>query len=79
MNKYQQALSDIYVKTNCEYSGMTDDIATLLELVIRATPKKPHLSDKNLSMYNCPNCESTTLNGGDDYCIDCGQALDWSK
>ena len=66
----------------------------LQELIDKATPKKPMLNhiatkfDKLIGQqttYICPECRNACLvkcapNGRNqnNYCYDCGQALDWS-
>lgn len=37
-------------------------------------PKKP-INRKGTTYFHCPVCEGNRLN---NYCADCGQALDWS-
>ena len=48
----------------------------VLELVDRATPKKPELLYPQV--YECPVCNDSLLRSN-LYCPSCGQALDWSK
>lgn len=101
MNKYQEALNRI--KTAPSFMGGTDlykthlnsserflqDIATLQELVDKATPKKikKPMSVEDMGYYSCPVCDGCHYNPLDDmswrlskanYCPECGQKLDWS-
>ena len=72
---------------------MSGDIATLLNLVEKATPKKPKIEKHPYSIdyesslvdkYFCPNCnqflrEVAGYHLNKNYCDKCGQALDWSE
>lgn len=65
----------------CQGTGCTPR-AMLQELVDRATPKKPYGTNgdwANLSMNRCPYCKAYPLSPNDDYCPNCGQAIDWSE
>ena len=46
------------------------------------TPKKPYSEEKDDLIPVCPNCGESkglyNLNGSNDYCSNCGQAIDWS-
>ena len=51
------------------------DIA--IEAIEKQIPKKPI---KWYSEYICPGCSADLyIENEDDYCTDCGQALDWSE
>ena len=71
MNKYEKALLSISTFKNTSMM-CGKSLKDLRELVERATPKK---------LFNgieCPHCNwinKTKKN----YCLDCGQALDWSE
>ena len=44
-------------------------------------PKKPYGTNGDwakLSMNRCPYCKAYPLSPNDDYCSNCGQAIDWS-
>ena len=83
MNKYQEALSSIlftlHLRVKPKILGNCEDenLEVLQELVDRATPKKP-IYESKLSRYGyrCPICE---LFVDDDFCKNCGQAIDWSE
>lgn len=103
MNKYQEALNTIsdtltyyMVRKDLELLPSDNEIyeamATLRELVERATPKKPEIKElirkdnyrdgTNIPRYDwwCPNCNLEHMSGNDfKYCPSCGQALDWSE
>lgn len=93
MNKYQEAylgieqfievcIGDLY---DYENSQIRRDMETIVELVDKATPKKPSSLEKN--KYSCPSCSMafelrTSVKNmfvNNQYCDVCGQALDWSK
>ena len=48
----------------------------LKELVDKATPKKPYYPELYPSA-SCPVCKSNL--GDNNFCRECGQAIDWSK
>lgn len=101
MNKYKEALNTIsdtltyyMVRKDLELLPSDNEIyeamATLRELVERATPKKPEIKElirkdnyrdgTNIPRYDwwCPNCNLEHMSGkGFKYCPTCGQALDW--
>ena len=85
MNKYQEALD--FVKKHLDSKQDLEKVEVLQELVDKTTPKKPinrinYRTDINA--YYCPNCNGFICNyydkdnERDDYCCNCGQALDWS-
>ncbi len=90
MNKYQEALdrimNDDYDFPNDYYgedraTAMERDEETLQKLIERATPKKPlHevmlFCDEYIETRLCPNCNEN-LPFKCNYCMDCGQSLDW--
>ena len=87
MNKYQEALDNLYRRSTDThfYIPMGEDKLwknTLQELVDKATPKKtikePIIRDKYRQYKNyCPVCKQELLILG-DYCLHCGQKVDWS-
>ena len=91
--KYQEAL-DSLKDTKCDeinnckqcsltnYCGHYQCIKTLQELVDKATPKKTikeHIIRDGYRQYKnyCPICKQELLILG-NYCLHCGQAVDWS-
>lgn len=83
MNKYEKKLG--WIK-NYEYDSL-DELKEIVELVERATPKKPlNISEqyafKPLKVGSCPKCNGYVSNDKSLYFHDekdCGQALDWSE
>ena len=73
-----------YVDDN--YYDLTE-MNTLLELVIRLTPKKvigrksveydPYYNEWRTKGVKCPSCNTELFY--ENYCPKCGQALDWGK
>ena len=61
--------------------GILIDKRMIEELIKKATPKKP-LTYKQKSHGKeclCPNCENLIYSSNsEDYCSNCGQAIDWS-
>jgi len=47
---------------------------TLKETVEKQIPKKP-INREGTTYFYCPVCDGNRLN---NYCADCGQAIDWS-
>jgi rubrerythrin len=91
MNKYQEAVSILRNDTNHLYNTTDgdqhqdhrEDVERLQELVDRATPKKIiHLkSEKNSCIrerFDCPVCGKTIRFKDNNFCPNCGQALDGS-
>lgn len=52
----------------------TDMLLMCKEALEKQIPKKPKNSEGTTYFY-CPYCDSNNIN---EYCGDCGQALDWS-
>ena len=85
MSKYTEALSSIYftmhnrVKPRALGHCEDKNLELLEELVERATPKKP-TSEKEI-FYLCPVCNEFVGDeyDSDNYCHNCGQAIDWSE
>ena len=92
MNKYQEALGNLY-KIRGEtykvyqkgkewkeeikkYDAVGENLHTLQELVDKATPKMVKKFAENAG--DCPNCDRIVRNYNHSYCPYCGQALDWS-
>jgi len=84
MNKYQEALDFIIAATNGG-NGMVKELNALQELVDKATPKKPIIRrGYSIEYYHCPNCNAFIAYCDDeddyhDYCVFCGQAIDWEN
>lgn len=88
MNKYKSALSDIMCCV--PYGKLKEQEEILIELVEKATPKKPFKknraylycpdgSKKEIYLAHCPNCKDIIEDYVyHSYCPICGQALDWS-
>ena len=85
MSKYKEALSSIYFTMHNRVKpralGRCEDknLELLEELVERATPKKP-TSEEEI-FYLCPVCNELVGDeyDSDNYCHNCGQAIDWSE
>jgi hypothetical protein len=89
MNKYQDALNNLKkVTCNCKLTDLI--IATLQELVDKATPKKPiihYVEMFGTYLVSCPTCSfglfSDEVIANRMYkarhCANCAQALDWSE
>ena len=72
MNKYEKELEDI------KSIILPIELLHLQELVERATPKK--VKQAKDMLYECPVCKNYTPPlSNTNYCINCGQALDWGK
>lgn len=76
-----EAEGEVYSDTD-----KVDEILKLNKVVCEALekqiPKKPYGTNgdwANLSMNRCPYCKAYPLNPNDDYCSNCGQAIDWIK
>ena len=84
MDKYALALEEINEELNENGIWHCATSRELLqELVERALPKKVIHIDEDFHMFVCPNRECrSTIQCTDDYdhkyCLECGQALDWS-
>ena len=81
MNKYLEALNRIVNKN----SMLEDDLKTLQELTGKLTPKKVkvwsivNIRGKHIDLYYCDRCNQYIDRiKYEDYCFNCGQALDWS-
>lgn len=82
-------------ENECDFYKMKlDDYDTLKELVEKATPKKPLKAHVSYNIgyddvaiddaYECPICGKRIaddyMDGNRfDYCMHCGQAIDWSE
>jgi hypothetical protein len=58
-----------------------EELKTLQELVNKATPKKVYFLNYGgykIGNWHCTMCEKI-IHKGEDYCINCGQKLDWSE
>ena len=80
--KYQMALNTLFMMAS-EHLGfeLNYEKNLLQELVDKATPKKveePYkIKGEGLPVSECPNC--TSFIRGGNYCVHCGQAIDWSE
>lgn len=81
MNEYQEALRLLKLKfSQQELRLMYDILEPLEELVDKATPTKPlKYPDVFLGKICCPNCEKEIGYTMQNYCLDCGQAIDWEE
>lgn len=86
MNKYQEALKIAYEMMNqADWGAMKIgcvQLKTLQELVDKETPvktiKEPIIRDRYRLYKNyCPICKQELLILG-NYCLHCGQKVDWS-
>lgn len=65
--------------------AINDACIVACEALEKQIPKKPLVSIEELGMHRwrCPNCNGygTTedYGGWNDYCCDCGQAIDWGE
>jgi len=84
MDKYQEALD--YLECITKAFNVTNDISklsieNLQDLIDKATPKKltePYFDGYEVLSGYCPICGLEQEHMNDDYCVDCGQRLDWS-
>lgn len=95
MNKYQKALDiiksekdiecrsldSIYEEEFDKLQELVDKVPYYEELEAKATPKKViDINDIEFEMYKCPCCNHKWIsNGNEKYCVNCGQAIDWSE
>ena len=86
MNKYQEAVDTLRTAPmrfdQDLYDDHKEEIDLLQELVNKATPKKtikePIIKNGYRQYKNyCPICKQELLILG-NYCLHCGQAVDWS-
>lgn len=53
------------------------------EAVEKQKPKKPEESDSDFDYYKCPVCDAyiwaTDCVTDHNYCLNCGQAIDWEE
>jgi hypothetical protein len=86
MNKYQEAyeylLGLLELEDDIKWPLVNQSMKAIKELVDKATPKKtikePIIRDKYRQYKNyCPVCKQELLILG-DYCLHCGQKVDWS-
>lgn len=79
MNKYKEAFKKIkdVVVFNKNYSEHQNNLEDIEELVDKTVPCKP-IYDKHYSYdFKC-KCGGH-VRGYEDFCHNCGQALDWSE
>ncbi len=71
----RRTLVDMFYNT-LDRQKYSEVCADTLEAVNRQIPKKLTVS---AGIYSCPRCgENAAVLQGDNYCFNCGQALDWS-
>lgn len=75
MNKYQEALNDMYAVLN-DSKRWHERKSLLQELVDKETPMKPCYGSDYPS-GDCPICGNNI--GDNPRCRDCGQKIDWSE
>ncbi len=68
---FEEDLKDGKCNEHCHECNARELAISALEKQI---PKKP-INRKGTTYFYCPVCEGNMLN---NYCADCGQALDWS-
>jgi len=74
MNKYEKAFKNVLIKR-----GSIKSFKAIMELVERATPKKPKIIDcEDYTLAYCPVCYNEVVIGECCNDNDCRQALDWS-
>ena len=84
MNKYQEAIVNIFTATNCG-EGIEHELRMLRQLADKETPKKP-IADLNedgepylpRGIKLCQVCKEA-VHDQDNYCRNCAQKLDWSE
>lgn len=63
-----------YSDDKAERQAVADELNTV-EALEKQIPKKLTVSEE---IYCCPRCgENAAILQGDNYCFNCGQALDW--
>ena len=58
-----------------------EDMYLIDDLVDRAIPMKPIFPGENdFFLWECPSCNQDFISdSANNYCLNCGQALDWSE
>ena len=82
MNKYQEALNKVYeIISDLDFGSQKEcaiQLKIIQELVDKETPMKVDKIDWTPTViYRCVKCSKKITNG--NYCINCGQKLDWSE
>jgi predicted RNA-binding Zn-ribbon protein involved in translation (DUF1610 family) len=86
MNNIERAIdyliknSHKMIEDNNNYA--TQSIKIAISALEKQTPSKPQEVDVDFNTFVCPNCLSTIMYTGEkeahNYCLKCGQKLDWS-
>ncbi len=80
----ESALRELWAKAKIEDSRTRIAINEAMKALKKQIPKKPEKQDENC--LECPNCDSfiafesearDDTNYQDEYCRNCGQAIDW--
>lgn len=92
MSKYQEAYNQIIGSLNLyryelffekrnEPDSFIKEKKLLQELVNKAKPKKPIFPGENyFFLWKCPSCNQDFISdSANNYCLNCGQAIDWSE
>jgi hypothetical protein len=72
-NEFYSPYATYYCKTEEEFKS-------LQEAIEKQIPKKVNVRVNavyDTKNYHCPNCESNLTGMGFDYCVECGQKIDW--
>lgn len=69
---------------NCDKCGATKAYNMAIKALEKQTPKKPKNEytdnlDITTEIPICPVCGNQSIDETNEYCSDCGQALDWSN
>ncbi len=74
----QEALETIRyeVDEECHCGYIENELRIAMTALKKQIPKKLPIVEE---LYHCPVCgEKDAISQGDNYCFNCGQALDWS-
>lgn len=70
-----------YEHTNHKKSNAIKNELTKIEALKKQIPKKPILDTiylSGLEWFRCPRCNHNNIEKNDNFCHNCGQALEWS-
>ena len=81
--KHREAISRIKEHMHIHFKNeesraiyITEALDLAMEALEKQIPKKLVIGEE---LYHCPGCgEKDAILQGDNYCFNCGQALDWS-
>ena len=81
MNKYEKAFNHLREHASFDTVDEMIDIKELVEKAISAKPIHEEVRSKINELYShefwfCSNCKKLVMRK-DEYCVNCGQALDW--